>query len=201
MQPGGLKATVDSRRAWERGEETGRQSAGAAARAEVGKAYGEKGLCKVQMGFFPGPQWTADSNLVEFPIESKDWCLSISLPAGVPEQKYSDHNRAWKGKLLEETTGQEGLPWVSLSWFQTVGQPDLLPFPLNRWLPWQCPLFPGPVVSSKSSFTFFFCFPLLFCPTPTSFPDARVTAEEIQEQGKQDTVPRQSRGLWGAVVG
>lgn len=68
MQPGGLQATVDSRRAWERGEETGRQSAGAAARAEVGTAYGEKGLCKNKWDFFfPGPQWTADSNLVEFP--------------------------------------------------------------------------------------------------------------------------------------
>lgn len=33
----------------------GRQSAGAAARAEVGKAYGEKGLCKYKWDFFSWP--------------------------------------------------------------------------------------------------------------------------------------------------
>lgn len=35
-----------------RGEETGRQSVGAAVRAEVGKAYRENGLCKYKWDFF-----------------------------------------------------------------------------------------------------------------------------------------------------
>lgn len=44
-----------------RGEETGRQSVGAAVGAEGGKAYRENGLCKYEWDFFPGPQRATES--------------------------------------------------------------------------------------------------------------------------------------------
>lgn len=89
---------------------------------------------------------------------------------------------------------------MSLSWFQTVGQPDLLPFPLNRWLPWQCPLFPGPVVSSTSSFTFFFCFPSSSVPHPP--PSQMLGSLLKRSKSKVSKTPSQDRvggcgGLWG----
>lgn len=88
--------------------------------------------------FFPGPQWTTDSILVEFPIgksiPGEQGLVPVSqLPCWSPRAKvFLPQQSFLKGKLLEETTGQEGFPWVSLSWFQTVGQLNLLPFPLNQ---------------------------------------------------------------------
>lgn len=88
--------------------------------------------------FFPGPQRTTDSILVEFPIgksiPGEQGLVPVSqLPCWSPRAKvFLPQQSFLKGKLLEETTGQEGFPWVSLSWFQTVGQLNLLPFPLNQ---------------------------------------------------------------------
>lgn len=97
------------------------------------------------------------------------------------------------------------MPRGGLLHLQAKAGPDLLPFPLTDGNHDNALFSPGPVVSSKSSFTFFFCFP----PSPSSYlplphpPPSQNSGheEESQEQGKESSVPpppRLSGGLRGS---
>lgn len=106
-----------------------------------------------------------------------------------------------KVRPLGETAGPEVPLWVSLSRLRAVGQPDLLPSPSTSGYHDNALFSPGPVVSSESSFTFFFCFSPSSLASPAPHPPPSHMLRSLVKRSKSKVGQHCPKAELGAVGG